>query len=102
MRPFLPRSYVKNSPRVYDEWILHHGLNELPAKVEYIKLARSLKTYGVTFFLVKEKLKGKNKLVPRLFGVNRSSCMRLDEKTKEVSLDTPSFIRLIVDCNGWS
>uniref|UniRef100_A0AAQ5X3I9 Talin 1 n=1 Tax=Amphiprion ocellaris TaxID=80972 RepID=A0AAQ5X3I9_AMPOC len=57
---------------------------EIEAKVSYVKLARSLKTYGVSFFLVKEKMKGKNKLVPRLLGITKESVMRVDEKTKEV------------------
>lgn len=29
------------------------NLTEIEAKVSYVKLARSLKTYGVSFFLVK-------------------------------------------------
>ncbi|KRT81224.1 hypothetical protein AMK59_5660, partial [Oryctes borbonicus] len=62
----------------------HLGLAELEAKVLYTKNARSLNTYGVTFFLVKEKMKGKNKLVPRLLGVNKDSVLRLDENTKEI------------------
>lgn len=31
-----------------------------------------------------EKMKGKNKLVPRLLGITKESVMRVDEKTKEV------------------
>ncbi|XP_003367000.1 talin-1, partial [Trichinella spiralis] len=57
---------------------------EVEAKVEYVKRCRDLKTYGVTFFLVKEKMKGKNRLVPRLLGVNKDCVMRVDERTKEV------------------
>uniref|UniRef100_A0A8D2MH88 Talin 1 n=1 Tax=Zonotrichia albicollis TaxID=44394 RepID=A0A8D2MH88_ZONAL len=59
-------------------------ISEIEAKVRYVKLARSLKTYGVSFFLVKEKMKGKNKLVPRLLGITKECVMRVDEKTKEV------------------
>jgi talin len=33
---------------------------------------------------VQEKMKGKNKLVPRLLGVTKDSVLRLDEKTKEI------------------
>ena len=62
-----------------------HSLTELNAKFRYIQLCRSLKTYGVTFFLVKEKMKGRNKLIPRLLGVTRESVMRVDETTKEAS-----------------
>ena len=32
-------------------------------------------------------MKGKNKLVPRLLGVNKESVLRVDEKTKVVSLN---------------
>eukprot|EP01134_Creolimax_fragrantissima_P001817 CFRG1817T1 len=60
------------------------GMTELNAKYRYIQLCRSLKTYGMSFFLVKEKVKSKNKLVPRLLGVSRDSIMRVDERTKEV------------------
>jgi len=49
-----------------------------------VKLARGLPTFGVHFFLVKEKQKGRNKLVPRLLGVTKDSVLRLDEKTKEI------------------
>ena len=31
-----------------------------------------------------EKMKGKNRLVPRLLGVTKDSVLRLDEKTKEI------------------
>uniref|UniRef100_A0A674KFR1 Talin 2 n=1 Tax=Terrapene triunguis TaxID=2587831 RepID=A0A674KFR1_9SAUR len=48
-----------------------------------------LLTYGVSFFLVKEKMKGKNKLVPRLLGITKDSVMRVDEKTKEVLQEWP-------------
>uniref|UniRef100_A0A8B9T882 Talin 2 n=1 Tax=Anas platyrhynchos TaxID=8839 RepID=A0A8B9T882_ANAPL len=36
-----------------------------------------------------EKMKGKNKLVPRLLGVTKDSVMRVDEKTKEVLQEWP-------------
>ena len=34
-----------------------------------------------------EKLKGRNKLVPRLLGVTKEAVLRLDEKTKEILKD---------------
>lgn len=70
---------------VHQEHRKLHSLTELNAKFRYIQLCRSLKTYGVTFFLVKEKMKGRNKLIPRLLGVTRESVMRVDETTKEAS-----------------
>jgi hypothetical protein len=60
------------------------GMTELTVKHKYITVCRSLNTYGITFFSVKEKAKGKNKLLPCLLGITRESVMRMDERTKEV------------------
>jgi talin len=92
LREFLPKEYLK--ARDVDKRVMQHyrectGMNELDAKVHYVQRCRSLKTYGVTFFLVKEKVKGKNKLVPRLLGINKESVMRVDEKTKDVIKEWP-------------
>lgn len=87
LKEFLPHSYVKVrgiEKKIFAEHKSHFGLSELDAKVEYTKTCRNLPTYGVTFFLVKEQLTGKNKLVPRLLGVNKDSVLRLDERTKEI------------------
>ncbi|KAL4103545.1 hypothetical protein QTP88_018908 [Uroleucon formosanum] len=87
LKEFLPQSYTKIKgieKKIFSEHKNHVGLSELDAKVLYTKTARSLPTYGVTFFLVKEKMKGKNKLVPRLLGVTKDSVLRLDERTKEI------------------
>ncbi|XP_043467434.1 talin-1 isoform X2 [Leptopilina heterotoma] len=87
LKEVLPQSYIKDKgieKKIYAEHKKHVGLSELDAKVLYTKNARSLSTYGVTFFLVKEKMKGKNKLAPRLLGVTKDSVLRLDEKTKEI------------------
>ena len=35
-------------------------------------------------FLLQEKMRGRNRLVPRLLGITRESVMRVDENTKEV------------------
>lgn len=56
LKEFLPQSYVKVKgieKKIFSEHKKHQGLNELEAKVIYTKNARALKTYGVTFFLVK-------------------------------------------------
>ncbi|XP_050295854.1 talin-1 isoform X2 [Anthonomus grandis grandis] len=92
LKEFLPQSYTKIKgieKKVFQEHKKCTGLNELEAKVKYTKTARSLPTYGVTFFLVKEKMKGKNKLVPRLLGITKDSVLRLDEKTKETMQTWP-------------
>jgi len=56
LKEFLPQSYVKVKnveKKVFAEHRKHIGISELDAKVLYTKTARSLSTYGVTFFLVK-------------------------------------------------
>ncbi|XP_043217689.1 talin-2-like isoform X2 [Amphibalanus amphitrite] len=92
LREFVPHYYVKTKgieKKIYSEHKKYEGKNELDAKVEYVKEARALPTYGVSFFLVKEKLKGRNKLVPRLLGVTKEAVLRLDEKTKEILKEWP-------------
>ncbi|KAI1289406.1 Talin-2 [Halotydeus destructor] len=87
VKDFLPKVFSKQKgidKSVFDNHQKHGGLKEIEAKSKYAQLARSLPTYGVTFYLVKEKMKGKNKLVPRLLGVTKESVLRLDEKTKEI------------------
>ncbi|XP_063279627.1 talin-1 isoform X1 [Prinia subflava] len=86
LKDFLPKEYIKQKGerKIFMAHKSCGNMSEIEAKVRYVKLARSLKTYGVSFFLVKEKMKGKNKLVPRLLGITKESVMRVDEKTKEV------------------
>ncbi|NXV04515.1 TLN1 protein, partial [Cettia cetti] len=86
LKDFLPKEYIKQKGerKIFMAHKSCGDMSEIEAKVRYVKLARSLKTYGVSFFLVKEKMKGKNKLVPRLLGITKESVMRVDEKTKEV------------------
>ncbi|XP_050671805.1 uncharacterized protein LOC126970120 isoform X2 [Leptidea sinapis] len=86
LREFLPAQYASRGieKKVYKNHSKHIGLSDLEAKHLYIKSARALPTYGVTFFLVKEKLKGKKKLVPRLLGINSESILRLCEESKEI------------------
>ncbi|EFO84615.1 hypothetical protein CRE_03910 [Caenorhabditis remanei] len=91
-RDVLPKEYAKNKDnekKVVAMYKELSGTSELDAKSKYVHLCRGLKTYGVTFFVVKEKLPGKNKLVPRLLGVNKESVMRVDEKTKEILKEWP-------------
>uniref|UniRef100_A0A8B9CIT8 Talin 1 n=1 Tax=Anser brachyrhynchus TaxID=132585 RepID=A0A8B9CIT8_9AVES len=86
LKDFLPKEYIKQKGerKIFMAHKNCGNMSEIEAKVRYVKLARSLKTYGVSFFLVKEKMKGKNKLVPRLLGITKECVMRVDEKTKEV------------------
>ncbi|XP_013859050.1 talin-2 isoform X4 [Austrofundulus limnaeus] len=92
LKEFLPKEYIKqrgSEKKIFQEHKNCGEMTEIEAKVKYVKLARSLPTYGVSFFLVKEKMKGKNKLVPRLLGITKESVMRVDEKTKDVVQEWP-------------
>ena len=87
LKDYLPADYAKQKHierKVFQEHKKYYGLSELEAKAKYISEARSLSTYGVTFFLVKEKLPGKNKLVPRLLGITKDCVMRVDADTKGI------------------
>ncbi|XP_035011916.1 talin-2 isoform X4 [Hippoglossus stenolepis] len=92
LKEFLPKEYIKqrgSEKKIFQDHKNCGEMTEIEAKVKYVKLARSLQTYGVSFFLVKEKMKGKNKLVPRLLGITKESVMRVDEKTKDMVQDWP-------------
>ncbi|KAM7003366.1 talin-2 isoform 1-T1 [Tautogolabrus adspersus] len=92
LKEFLPKEYIKqrgSEKKIFQDHKNCGEMTEIEAKVKYVKLARSLQTYGVSFFLVKEKMKGKNKLVPRLLGITKESVMRVDEKTKDVVQQWP-------------
>ncbi|XP_050357241.1 talin-1-like isoform X2 [Nymphalis io] len=87
LKEFLPEQYASSwgiEKKIIKEHRKHQGLSQIEAKHIYTKNARELPTYGVTFFLVKEKQKSKKKLVPRLLGINSESILRLDEETKEI------------------
>ncbi|XP_063834864.1 talin-2-like [Ostrinia nubilalis] len=87
LNEYLPEQYSGSwgaEKKILKEYRKHSGLSPIEAKYLYTKTARDLPTYGVTFFLVKEKQKGKKKLVPRLLGINAESILRLDEVTKEI------------------
>jgi len=92
LKEFLTQSYMKNKgieKKILNEHKKYIDLPELEAKVLYTKTVRALPTYGVTFFLVKEEMKGKNKLVPRILGVTKESVLRLDERSKEILQNWP-------------
>uniref|UniRef100_A0A4W5PB56 Talin 2 n=1 Tax=Hucho hucho TaxID=62062 RepID=A0A4W5PB56_9TELE len=92
LKEFLPKEYIKqrgSEKKIFVDHKTCGEMTEIESKVKYVKLARSLPTYGVSFFLVKEKMKSKNKLVPRLLGITKESVMRVEEKTKDVVQEWP-------------
>ena len=59
--------FAKSLPISYSKAHKNCGqMSEIEAKVRYVKLARSLKTYGVSFFLVKVGYCSFVILIPRL------------------------------------
>jgi talin len=63
------------------------GMSEVNAKFRYIQLCRSLKTYGITTFVVKlapsvEQQKKQKKPQKVLLGITRDSIMFLNFETK--------------------
>ncbi|KAJ3025177.1 UNVERIFIED_CONTAM: Talin-1 [Siphonaria sp. JEL0065] len=87
LKELVPAEYRSNRDlpkRIVNEHAKLQGLSELNAKFRYVQLSRSLKTYGITFFLVKEKHIKKNKFVDVLLGVTKQSLVRLDVETKDI------------------
>ncbi|KAK3607406.1 hypothetical protein CHS0354_003033 [Potamilus streckersoni] len=92
LKEFLPKEYcrVKNIEKnIFQECKKWIGFTEMDAKVKYTQMCQDLKTYGIAFFLVKEIMKGKSKLVPRLLGISKESVVRVDENTKEILTTWP-------------
>ena len=67
-------------------------MSERDAKVCFIHLCQSLRTYGSTFFLVKEKMKGHKCLVSCLLGISKESIIKVDENTKQV----PNVVAMVI------
>ena len=60
LKEFLPASYMKKNKiekKIFQEHKKLLGTSEIDAKVKYVRLARSLPTFGVHFFLVKVSFK---------------------------------------------
>ncbi len=69
----------------------YHETIQRKATKKYIDKCRSLKTFGYRFYLVKEKMKNKNKLVPVLLGINKDGIVTADAVTKEVTKEFHLF-----------
>ncbi|EGC38365.1 actin binding protein [Dictyostelium purpureum] len=92
IKEYLPPSFHKKKEAekdIYKEFRKLTGMSESNSKFRYVQLCRSLKTYGITFFQTKERVKGQKKPVPKLLGITRDSILRLDAETKEVEHEYP-------------
>ena len=87
---YLPPDYANLGREITAQIGLEHakleGMTTLNARLRYVQLCRSLKTYGVTFFPVQEAAvlsqKKRDKPLDILLGVSRDSVMRMDVSTK--------------------
>ena len=63
LKEFLPQSYIREQKKIEKKIFTEHkniqGTPEIDAKSKYVKLARSLPTFGVHFFLVKVSVRSK-------------------------------------------
>lgn len=86
LKNFVPPEYHKTKDlekKIYAEHRKLQGTTDLNAKFRYIQLIRSMKTYGVSFFLVKEPASKTNKKPTSvLLGITKQSILRLDQNTK--------------------
>lgn len=56
LKDYLPKEFlkVKNvEKKIFQQHATLNGLSDIEARVKYCHFCRSLKTYGITFFLVK-------------------------------------------------
>ena len=89
MKDIIPAEYAKNKDvekQVYKEHSILQGTTELNAKFRYVQLIRSLRSYGTTFFMVTEPADKalKKKAQNVLFGVTKSSVVRMDVESKKI------------------
>lgn len=87
LREIVPEEYAKDKnleKKVFKEYEKLFNLNELNAKYRYIQLCRSIKTYGITFFHVLERMRGRKNKIPVLLGITKESIMRVDVDTKDI------------------
>jgi len=91
MKDVLPPQYRNKDieKRVLEEWKKLVGMTEINARYRYVQLCRSLKTYGMTCFKVREKVKDKKKLFDAVLCFTRDSIIRMEYETKRVIKEHP-------------
>eukprot|EP01119_Soliformovum_irregulare_P005210 TRINITY_DN1675_c0_g1_i1.p1 TRINITY_DN1675_c0_g1~~TRINITY_DN1675_c0_g1_i1.p1 ORF type:complete len:1447 (-),score=577.25 TRINITY_DN1675_c0_g1_i1:61-4401(-) len=90
-KDILPPAHAKrdNEKLVLQEWKKIVGMNDMHARLRYVQLCRSLKTYGMTTFKVKERVPGKKKLMDAILAFTRDSIIRMEYDTKRVIKEYP-------------
>ncbi len=89
MADFIPPQWIKNKnieKDVLAEYKKFGGMTDVQSKYRYLQVVKSLKTYGVTFFDVRQEFKdakGKEKFVPVTLGFNKNKIILADFETKQ-------------------
>lgn len=96
LKSILPPQWLKEkriSSNILKEYRNLANMESENAKFRYIQLCRSLRTYGITTFLVAQKIdrgpKKKPKFYELLIGVTRESIVIMDANTKELKRTFP-------------
>ena len=86
MKERLPSLYRSKDieKKVLDEWNKITGMSEFNARMRYIGLCKSLKTFGMTLFKVQVKIdeKKKKKLKDAVMCLNKEGILVLEYETK--------------------
>jgi talin len=91
MKDFVAPQHIKAKdiePGIFKIHKKFVGMSETNAKMRFVQLCRSLKTYGITYFSAKEASNATGKQTKKmkvvLIGITRDSFMKIDPETKEV------------------
>jgi talin len=92
LNKLLPEAWRKDKKIEADIFKEHKrlvGTIDINAKYRYVQLVRSLKTYGITFYTVFEKVKDKKKPRRIYLGVTREKLVKMDGETRELMKEWP-------------
>lgn len=79
------KQYVKAEKDILDEWKKLTGTAESNAKFRYLNMCRGLKTYGITCYMVQERVARGKKMQEIMIGITKDHIYRMDPETKEVT-----------------
>lgn len=89
LKEFLPEAYTTDQAiehKIYNEHKKHEGMIEVECKLDYVTAARSLPTFGATYFAVIELCSSDLKSYMnerRLIGITNDYLIILDEHTRK-------------------
>ena len=78
------KQYVQAERDIIREWKQLTGTSEGNAKFRFLNTCRGLKTYGITCYMVQERMARGKKMQDILIGITKDHIYRMDPETKEV------------------